>query len=95
MAVAVIVQGGSRGDYKRVAERINAEGVPEGAILHTATDTPDGVRMFDVWESREAFERFMEDKIAPLAEELDIEMTGPPPEIHELFTVILNQEARV
>lgn len=95
MAVAVIVQAGTRENYDRVAERINAEGVPEGAIIHTATETPDGVRIMDVWESREAFERFMEEKVGPIGEELGIEMTGPPPEIHDLFTVTLNQEARV
>jgi quinol monooxygenase YgiN len=95
MAVAVIVQGGTREEYDAVAERINAEGIPEGAIIHTATETPDGVRMLDVWESREAFERFMQERIAPLAEELEIDMTGAKPEIYELFTVILNQEARV
>ena len=45
MAVAVIVQAGTREQYDAVAERINADGIPDGAIVHTATETPDGVRM--------------------------------------------------
>jgi len=95
MAVAVIMQGGTREEYDRVAERVNAMGVPEGAIVHTARETPDGIRIFDVWESREAFERFMEERIGPIGEELGIEMTGPQPEIHELFSLIVGQEVRV
>ena len=95
MAVAVIVQAGTREQYDAVAERINADGIPDGAIAHTATETPDGVQMMDVWESREAFERFQEERIGPIGRELGIDMSGPPPKIYELFSVIVNEKARV
>ena len=36
-----------------------------------------GYYVYDVWESREAFERFMEEKLGPAIAEV---MAGPPPE---------------
>jgi hypothetical protein len=96
MAVAVIGNAGTREQYDAIAERINAEGIPDGAVIHTAAETPDGVRIMDVWESREAFERFQEERIMPLARELGIDMSsGQEPKVLELFEVIVNEEARV
>jgi hypothetical protein len=96
MAVAVIGNAGTREQYDTIAERINAEGIPDGAVIHTAADTPDGVRIMDVWESREAFERFQEERIGPLARELGIDMSaGQRPEVYELFDVRMNEAARV
>ena len=50
---------------------------PEGMILHSAGPSEQGYYVFDVWESREAFERFMEQKLGPAMGEV---MGGPPPE---------------
>ncbi len=33
--------------------------LPDGLIHHYATKTSDGFNIFEVWESREAFERFV------------------------------------
>ena len=43
---------------------------PEGLIVHTAGfDHADGVfRIFDVWESREHGERFMNEQLNPILE---------------------------
>jgi hypothetical protein len=35
---------------------------PEGLIMHSAGEG-EGYYVYDVWESREAFERFMEEKL--------------------------------
>jgi hypothetical protein len=40
----------------------------------TATD--DGIRVTDVWESREQFEKFAEEEIGPRTQEVGI--PGPP-----------------
>lgn len=39
---------------------------PEGQLSHIAGPTPDGFRVIDVWDSREAFERFERDVLSPL-----------------------------
>lgn len=48
-----------------------------GALFHVAMVTSDGVRVIDVWDSREQFESFSQDKIVPA-----LQQTGmPAPEI--------------
>jgi hypothetical protein len=67
---------------------------PEGLIVHTATETDDGVRIVDVWESAEHQQRFMAERLGPsigkVLQERGIPMDGPPPPfvITEAFDVI-------
>jgi len=49
---------------------------PEGLIVHSAGPGEQGYYVYDIWESREAFQRFMEEKLGPAIEEV----MGPPPE---------------
>ena len=51
-------------------------GGPEGLLFHWVTSTPDGIRATDVWESRDAFNRFAEEKLLPVTREMGI--AGPP-----------------
>jgi hypothetical protein len=39
---------------------------PDGQLRHFAGPTPDGFRVIDVWDSREAFVRFEREVLAPL-----------------------------
>ena len=55
---------------------MRADEAPEGLIMHSAGQG-EGYYVYDVWESREAFERFMEEKLGPAIAEV---MGGPPPE---------------
>jgi hypothetical protein len=59
---------------------------PDGLILHTAGPTSDGWRIFDVWESRDAFDRFNNELIMPAVE--DIDMPRIPPEVYELSNLM-------
>jgi hypothetical protein len=43
---------------------------PEGLIVHSAGQGEQGYYVYDVWESREAFERFMEEKLGPALREV-------------------------
>jgi hypothetical protein len=54
-------------------------------IIHTACELPGGgIRIVDVWDSREAQEAFGRDRIAPalqtVAERLGVDMSGMMPE---------------
>lgn len=42
-----------------------ADPLPEGLILHVAGPTDEGVRTIEVWESREAWQRFHDARVAP------------------------------
>ena len=49
---------------------------PPGALSHFVAATDGGMRVVDVWESREVFDRFAEEKIGPYSAEVGI--TTPP-----------------
>jgi hypothetical protein len=38
---------------------------PEGLIVHSAGQGQGGWYVYDIWESREAFQRFMDEKLMP------------------------------
>jgi hypothetical protein len=59
-----------------------------GGIFHWVTKTNSGIRVTDVWESKEQFEQFAEQRIGPLTAEVGI--PGPPEityaEVHNYLT---------
>ncbi len=83
MAVAVQLdfRGASLEQYDEINERIGL--LPGGPaspeeIFHWVTKTETGFRVIDVWETREAFERFAQEKLNPIYEEVHI---PHPPQI--------------
>jgi len=93
MAIGVLldIPGGTQEQYEQVNEK--AFGDPkgptepiDGLIIHTAGATASGWRIYDVWESQEAFDRFMNETIMPAVEGLD--MPEIPPDVYELTTVV-------
>ena len=68
-------------NYDAVREQLNVEAdPPAGMIVHTAGFTAGGVfRIFDVWESREAWERFREERLMPAVRPLIESGSGAPP----------------
>jgi hypothetical protein len=81
MAVAVILEfkGATLDQYDQVLEKMGfshgGKGGP-GGLFHWVTETGDGFRVTDVWESREQFESFSEEQIGPYSQEVGI--TNPP-----------------
>jgi hypothetical protein len=83
--VAVAVQldfpGATIEQYDQINERIGL--LPGGPaspkeLFHWVTETDDGFRVVDVWESREAFETFGREKLGPIYDEVGVR---PPTEI--------------
>jgi hypothetical protein len=72
MAVAFIMDfpGGTLEDYDWVIERMQLNGrLPAGALFHAVGQTEDGIRVCDVWESADVFQRFADTQIGPLTTE--------------------------
>jgi hypothetical protein len=67
MAICVISENpqGTAEVYEQVAERISQGGPPPGAIFQVAGPAEPGWRVISVWESRDAFERFVSERLAP------------------------------
>ena len=61
---------------------------PAGSISHFATMTDSGLRVVDVWESKEQFETFAQEQIGPHSQQVGL--PGPPAiqffEVHNYFT---------
>ncbi len=59
-----------------------------GALFHWVTKTDAGIRVVDVWESKEKFEKFAGEKIGPITTQVGV--TQPPKvtffEIHNYLT---------
>lgn len=72
---------GSTEAYDAVIERMQLGGrLPAGALFHCVGRTDTGMRVMDVWENSDVFQRFAQEKIAPLSAEQGL----APPEIRRL-----------
>ncbi len=49
-----------------------------GGVLHVATFSDDGLEVCDVWQTEQAFHGFLEQRLMPVARELDL---GGEPEV--------------
>jgi hypothetical protein len=56
---------------------LTSGGQHPGALFHWVTKTDSGVRVTDVWESKEEFERFAQEQILPVSKQVGL----PEPEI--------------
>jgi hypothetical protein len=78
MAVAFVqefeIQDGdtSTTNYDAVIAELDLQDVPDGLLIHTAGfDHEAGVfRIFDVWETREQGETFINDRLGPITERM-------------------------
>jgi hypothetical protein len=66
---------------------LTSGGQHPGALFHWVTKTDSGVRVTDVWESKEDFERFAQEQILPVSEQVGL----PEPEIsyHDVHTYMV------
>lgn len=91
VAVEMIFHEATLDQYDQVIAKMGfrpgGSGAP-GGLFHWVTKTGDGLRVIDVWESREQFERFAREQIVPFAAEAGF--PGEPEitfrEIHNYLT---------
>jgi len=74
--MAIVMQmhwlGVTPAQYDEVRDLVNWEGdIPGGAVLHVAW-FDDGLRVWDVWESPDAFERFATERLLPGVAEIGV-----------------------
>ncbi len=75
VAVQLDFEGATLEQYDEINERIGL--LPGGPasreeLFHWVMKTDHGFRVVDVWETREAFERFAQEKLAPIYEEVGV-----------------------
>ena len=75
MAVMMLLEWDGIGveEYEAARRHINWEGdVPPGALFHVMATTDSSVRVVDVWESAEAFQTFVDERLMPGTKELGL-----------------------
>jgi hypothetical protein len=95
MAVGMLLagEGVTRDAYVGLTEKMfgaypmRADQAPEGLIVHTAGETAEGWYIYDIWDSQEQFEKFMENKIGPAAAELGAD-TPMKPQFFPIETIV-------
>ncbi|MHB8468836.1 MAG: hypothetical protein ACYDCH_03660 [Gaiellaceae bacterium] len=91
VAVQMDFSGATLDQYDQVLEKMGltprGPGAP-GGISHWVAETDDGIRVVDVWETKEQFERFAQEQIGPHAREAGFpsEPTLQFFEVHNYFT---------
>jgi hypothetical protein len=91
MAVAIRTTDFPEGIGSEMYDGINAamdvaNNLPEGLIFHWAGDVDGKWTLTDVWETREAYERFRDERLFPAIREvsgMDPAAGGPQPTVSE------------
>ena len=92
VVVSAVSPGLNAETYEAVTSRVMpGDELPDGCELHIGGPVEQGWRVITVWESREAFDRFREEKLLPAIRELAGDEPPPAavPEIdpvHKLVT---------
>ncbi|RAK60742.1 hypothetical protein DJ021_13455 [Phenylobacterium hankyongense] len=67
-----------RAKYDAIIEQLDLErSPPPGAMTHTCGFDENGICVADVWNTREDFEAFMTDRLAPVFAKLNLDMERP------------------
>jgi hypothetical protein len=71
--------------YDQVTEKmfghpspIRADESPDGLIVHSAGQGDSGWYVYDIWESQEKFQAFMDEKLGPAIQEVMGDQQPPP-----------------
>jgi hypothetical protein len=91
VVVSAVAPGFNAETYEAVTGRaMPGDQLPDGCKLHIAGPVEQGWRVITVWESREAFDRFREEKLLPAIREVTGEQPPPPmePEINPVHKLI-------
>ena len=86
MAVGIRLKfdGGTQEAYDAVHTAVEIEGnPPTGLIVHSAGPIDEGWGVIDFWESREAFDGFVRDRLMPGIQELGDRAFPNPPDVKE------------
>jgi hypothetical protein len=76
MAIVMIMDwaGVSPAQYEQARKLINWEGdVPSGARFHVSAFDESGLRVVDLWDSAEAFQQFVDQRLMPGVQQIGIE----------------------
>jgi uncharacterized protein YeaC (DUF1315 family) len=89
VTMTLSISGATPEIYDRLTREmgIDPSNLPDGLVSHYASQTSDGVRIFDVWRSREAFDEYLP-RLAAAVEKVTGDAAQLEPEFGELHNVL-------
>jgi hypothetical protein len=94
--MAIVMRFASTGfdtaKYEETVKRLEAagQGSPAGRLYHVCFGDPNNLRVSDIWDSKESFDRFGE-TLRPILADLGIDPGEP--EILEVYNIIEGEKA--
>jgi len=93
MAVGVLIAmpGGTKELYESVNDALgisDGEAI-DGLIVHSAGPAEDGWYVYDIWESREQFARFAQERVGPAVEQVTGQAMAGEPQFFEISNLVL------
>jgi hypothetical protein len=97
MAVGMLLAGPSvtEESYRQLTEKMfgnfpmSQEQAPDGLIVHSAGQSDQGFYIYDIWESKEHFERFLGAQLGPAVQALGADAGGAPtPQFFGIETLV-------
>jgi hypothetical protein len=77
-------EGGTQQQYDTIHSSMNIEAdPPAGLIFHSAGPIDGGWGVIDFWESRDAFDQFVQSRLMPKMQELGDQGMPAPPDVKE------------
>jgi hypothetical protein len=77
-------EGGTQEQYEAVHGHMDVDAnPPQGLIFHMSGPVDGGWGVIDVWESRDAFDKFFAGRLGPAIGELGDQAFQTPPDIKE------------
>ena len=88
MAVGMLLagEGVTEESYRLLTEEMfgsypmREDQAPDGCLVHTAGQGDQGWYIYDIWESQEHFQRFVDEKLRPAMESSGAAGGGAPPQ---------------
>lgn len=97
--VAVLeIQGLTAAEYNSIVARMGVETKPApGIYLHIAAPMEGGMRVVELWDTKEGFESYINERLIPTCAELGIERktTTTVTFLHNLFAPRLEEIPRI
>jgi hypothetical protein len=91
VVVTAVAPGLDADMYEAVTDKVMpGDQLPDGCQLHIAGPVEQGWRVITVWESREAFDRFREEKLLPAIREAAGDEAPPAvaPEVNPVHKLV-------
>jgi hypothetical protein len=78
IAIYITTENMTAAQHAEGRKRLKAAGAPEDAMkVHSVFGEEGTLQVFDIWETREAFDSFL-GYLVPILEELGVKLSAPP-----------------